>query len=102
MEVFAEGFQPREVQFAVIEQNPTLLNVTLFRESVRRQEYGASSLNLVQKRVDQKVGLNKDNLGEDKKEEEEDEDSTFFGLPNPLSSLQKNVKSFFDKIPIIG
>ena len=32
MEVFAEGFQPREVQFAIVEQNPTLLNITLFKE----------------------------------------------------------------------
>ena len=33
MEVFAEGFQPREVQFAIVEQNPTLLNITLFPEN---------------------------------------------------------------------
>ena len=30
MEVFAEGFAPREVQFAIVEQNPTMLNVTLY------------------------------------------------------------------------
>ena len=30
MEVFAEGFSPREVQFAIVEQNPTMLNVTLY------------------------------------------------------------------------
>ena len=29
MEVFAEGYHPKEVQFAVIEQNPTLLNITM-------------------------------------------------------------------------
>ncbi len=34
--VFAEGFQPREVQFAVIEQNPTLLNITLIADHTRR------------------------------------------------------------------
>ncbi len=32
MEVFAEGYKPREVQFAIVEQNPTLLNVTLQRD----------------------------------------------------------------------
>ena len=37
MEVFAEGFQPREVQFAIVEQNPTLLNITLFREETNYQ-----------------------------------------------------------------
>ena len=31
MEVFAEGFAPREVQFAIVEQNPTMLNVTLYQ-----------------------------------------------------------------------
>ena len=29
MEVFAEGYRPREIQFAIVEQNPTLLNITL-------------------------------------------------------------------------
>ena len=29
MEVFAEGYHPKEVQFAVIEQNPTQLNIML-------------------------------------------------------------------------
>ena len=36
MEVFAEGYQPREVQFAIVEQNPTLLNITLFAEDLQR------------------------------------------------------------------
>ena len=27
------GYQPREVQFAIVEQNPTLLNITLFAEN---------------------------------------------------------------------
>ena len=27
------GYQPREVQFAIVEQNPTLLNITLFPEN---------------------------------------------------------------------
>jgi hypothetical protein len=29
MEVFAEGFVPREINFAVVEKNPTVLNITL-------------------------------------------------------------------------
>lgn len=29
LEVFADGFVPREVDFMVVEQHPTLLNVTL-------------------------------------------------------------------------
>ena len=33
MEVFAEGFAPREVQFAIVEQNPTMLNITLYKVS---------------------------------------------------------------------
>ena len=38
MEVFAEGFAPREVQFAIVEQNPTMLNITLYK--VRRETFG--------------------------------------------------------------
>lgn len=29
LKVFAEGFAPREVEFVIVEQHPTLLNVTL-------------------------------------------------------------------------
>lgn len=29
MQVFAEGYAPREVEFVIVEQHPTLLNVTL-------------------------------------------------------------------------
>merc|ERR1712107_676438 len=36
MEVFAEGFAPREVQFAIVEQNPTMLNITLYKDVPRR------------------------------------------------------------------
>ena len=38
MEVFAEGYQPREVQFAIVEQNPTLLNITLFSDFPDRRK----------------------------------------------------------------
>ena len=37
MEVFAEGFAPREVQFAIVEQNPTMLNITLYK--VRKETF---------------------------------------------------------------
>ena len=29
MEVYAEGYAPREVDFAIVEKNPTILNITL-------------------------------------------------------------------------
>ena len=48
MEVFAEGYQPREVQFAIVEQNPTLLNITLFAEDLQRigkEEVGKKAKN---------------------------------------------------------
>lgn len=35
LEVFADGYAPREVDFMVIEQHPTLLNVTLQGSKVR-------------------------------------------------------------------
>ncbi|KAH0953478.1 hypothetical protein HN011_008993 [Eciton burchellii] len=38
LEVFSNGYVPREVEFMVIEQHPTLLNVTLY--SVKRQYEG--------------------------------------------------------------
>ncbi|XP_066974786.1 carboxypeptidase D-like [Macrobrachium rosenbergii] len=31
VEIYAEGFQPREEEFVVVESNPTLLNLTLYR-----------------------------------------------------------------------
>ena len=34
MEVFAEGYAPREVQFAIVEQNPTMLNITLYKVTI--------------------------------------------------------------------
>ena len=37
MEVFAEGYAPREVQFAIVEQNPTILNITLYKVSRPQQ-----------------------------------------------------------------
>jgi carboxypeptidase M len=34
LEVFAEGYAPKEVDFMVVEQHPTLLNVTLIPSKV--------------------------------------------------------------------
>lgn len=104
MEVFAEGFRPREVQFAVIEQNPTLLNITLSRDlPVRRradlsQAQGSASSHLEHGNA-HKTSPEQDQEGSEDGSETE---STLFGLPNPFSSLQTSVKSFFDKIPVIG
>jgi len=36
MEVYAEGFAPEEVDFAIVEKNPTMLNITLKRDVPRR------------------------------------------------------------------
>ena len=108
MEVFAEGFQPREVQFAIVEQNPTLLNITLFKEQnfqspiqLTNDLDGAPSDDIEDK-LDLDLGLD-----EDEEEEDEDDDTIFFGLiPNPLAKIQKdiqsNVDSFLSNIPLIG
>jgi len=36
MEVYAEGYAPREVDFAIVEKNPTILNITLRADVPRR------------------------------------------------------------------
>ncbi|XP_075219947.1 carboxypeptidase D-like isoform X2 [Lycorma delicatula] len=41
LEVYADGFSPREVEFMVVEEHPTLLNITLHPPK-QRQETGAS------------------------------------------------------------
>ena len=92
MEVFAEGFQPREVQFAVIEQNPTLLNITLYSDNPRR-----AGIDLSQELED----------GEDSEDAEEDDGadedaSGLFGITNPFTSLQKNIQSTLESIPFFG
>ncbi|XP_014258956.1 carboxypeptidase M-like isoform X2 [Cimex lectularius] len=38
LEVYADGYTPREMEFRVVEQHPTLLNVTLFQ--AKRQDTG--------------------------------------------------------------
>ncbi len=65
MEVFAEGFQPRELQFAIVEQNPTLLNITLFaNEDTKRIELTKNSLEstfLTDEELKDKLGKDKRN-----------------------------------------
>ena len=110
MEVFAPGFQPREVQFAIVEQNPTLLNITLFQENTQRIELSNSlDSTLTDKELIDKLDqvLLDEELEEALETEEEEEDDKIFGIiPNPLAKLQKdiqsNVDSFFSKIPLIG
>jgi len=117
MEVFAEGYQPREVQFAIVEQNPTLLNITLFAENNNAERLEATFNNGLQdldnadrdKFLEDKLD---DLLGEydDIKEAEEEEeyyDDRIFGIiPNPLAKIHrdvtKSVDSFFENIPLIG
>ena len=110
MEVFAEGFQPREVQFAIVEQNPTLLNITLFREETnyQRLEDPVQLLDdegledILEDKLDSVVDKDSDSDGE----EEEDDDKIFGFIPNPLAKIQKdiqsNVDSFLSNIPLIG
>ncbi|TRY73740.1 hypothetical protein TCAL_00928 [Tigriopus californicus] len=90
MEVFAEGFQPREVQFAVIEQNPTLLNITLYGDNTNRVDLQVQPSNIDEE--EQPL----------EEEEEEDQGSTIFGLPNPLTSIQNSMRSILNKIPVFG
>lgn len=90
MEVFAEGFQPREVQFAVIEQNPTLLNITLYGDNTNRVDLQVQPSNIDEE--EQPL----------EEEEEEEQGSTIFGLPNPLKSFQNSMRSILNKIPVIG
>ncbi len=97
IEVFAEGFQPREVQFAVIEQNPTLLNITLLHHDTTRRS-GASASKLEQEELKEKLLKEQQN----KEEQETEEEQGLFGLPNPFSSIQKSVKKLLDNIPVIG
>ena len=104
MEVFAEGFQPREVQFAIVEQNPTLLNITLFKENNGPQLQLTNDLTGAgTDEIEDKLDLEEGDL----EETDEEEDDKIFGfIPNPLAKIQKdiqsNVDSFLAKIPIIG
>lgn len=110
MEVFAPGYQPREVQFAIVEQNPTLLNITLFAESPKRLELGTNNLEstfIDEEDLKDRLDLGEDETLEDTEEEVEEEDDKIFGIiPNPLAKIQKdiqtNVDSFFSNIPLIG
>lgn len=74
MEVFAEGFAPREVQFAIVEQNPTMLNVTLYPDTPRR----------------------------DGNPDPETPASTGIFSFNPLSGLQEGMSGLLSKLPLIG
>ena len=98
MEVFAEGFAPREVQFAIVEQNPTMLNVTLY--PVRFYIY----------KTKQCVFLSfwsdpfwlQDTPRRDGNPDNEPAASTGIFSFNPLSGIQEGVSGFLSKLPIIG
>ena len=110
MEVFAEGFQPREVQFAIVEQNPTLLNITLFSDYPDRRKLvglgdklggDAGTFNIDEDNdleIDEKISGSLD-LDDN---EDEEEETGLFGLPNPFSKLKKNVDKFISNLPLIG
>ena len=114
------GYKPREVQFAIVEQNPTLLNITLFPENNNANRLALTFKNglngiedldglgsdgsELEDKLDDLLG-EYDELKED--EEEEEYDDTIFGIiPNPLAKVHrditKTVDSFFENIPLIG
>ena len=108
MEVFAEGYQPREVQFAIVEQNPTLLNITLFGDYQDRRKLISLGDTLGD---DGTFNIDEDNdleledkisdLSLDESEDEEEE-TGLFGFTNPFTKLKKNVDSFISNLPLIG
>ena len=118
MEVFAEGYRPREVQFAIVEQNPTLLNVTLSRDVSRRKDIEGALPSKINTKVTtsgkdgdkKKPVVTSQEFDEDlddevdKKDDGDEEPAStgLFGLPNPFAKIQTNVKSLLNKIPIIG
>jgi len=73
MEVFAEGFAPREVQFAIVEQNPTMLNITLYEDTPRR----------------------------DGNPDPEEKPSGLFSI-NPLAGITDTFKGVLENLPLIG
>ena len=105
MEVFASGYQPREVQFAIVEQNPTLLNITLFSDVPPRKIDLSADVNSLDDIDDGAEEELQDKLDQDV-EDEEDDDLILGFIPNPLAQIQKdiqsNVDSFFSSIPLIG
>jgi hypothetical protein len=110
MEVFAEGYQPREVQFAIVEQNPTLLNITLFGDYPDRRKLiglgdtlggDAGTFNIDEDNdleIDEKIS---DSL-HNEDDEDEEEETGLFGFTNPFAKLKKNVDKFISNLPIIG
>merc|ERR1711993_4145 len=72
MEVFAEGYQPREVQFAIVEQN-----LTLFNEDTHRIEQEPVSLKDTFGEQEILEDTLEDKLDEGTEDEEEDDDKIF-------------------------
>ena len=102
-----------------MEQNPTLLNITLFPENNNAERLkltfnnglqdldGLGSDDLesqLEDKLDDLLGEYDDQL---EKDEEEEYDDRIFGIiPNPLAKVHrditKTVDSFFENIPLIG
>lgn len=109
MEVFAEGFQPREVQFAIVEQNPTLLNITLFSDYPDRRKLiglgdtlGDDGTFNIDEDNDLEIDEKNSDILETDDSEEEEEETGLFGFTNPFAKLKKNVDKFISNLPIIG
>ena len=88
MEVFAEGFAPREVQFAIVEQNPTMLNITLYKVRILKQER-ATQLKYFVQDVPRRDG--------NPTPDGEPEPSGLFSF-NPFSAAS----NLLSKLPVIG
>jgi len=119
MEVFAEGYRPRDIQFAIVEQNPTLLNITLVADLHSSPpsagggvgagllgnhiEKGGGGASVADKlALEEKADLIKEIEDQIKAQEEEEELTTIFGLPNPIAIVKKNVNDLLENIPLIG
>ena len=93
MEVFAEGYAPREVQFAIVEQNPTMLNVTLYQ--VFGISFSLKRFNLLLQDTPRRDGNANNENAEDGKP------SGLFSF-NPLSGLKEGASNLLAKLPFVG
>jgi len=103
MEVFAEGFRPREIQFAIVEQNPTLLNVTLVSN---KPPTPTPTFSLDNKNDLDDFDYDDELLENEENKEEGDnaklDETGLFGLPNPINIWRNRVNNLLSKLPIVG
>ena len=95
MEVFAEGFSPREVQFAIVEQNPTMLNVTLYEVIIQLTDLWFQYWQLFFQDTPRRDG------NPNSESVEAGEPSGLFSF-NPLSGLKEGASNLLAKLPFVG